>query len=150
MLSSKLPKDYLPFEELEICSNQLINGKIPIEVHKNAILLIGRGKQPAIWLSGLVTNEGKQFQEIVEKNHSLNKSVDVKVSPENNSTIVKVGEITIIEATKVLEQKAIVSKMDLRPLGLNIYGDSNGLLVATNKLIGNIFTNVHTMVGIGK
>lgn len=150
MLSSKLPKEYIAFEELEICSNQFINGKVPIEVHKNAILLIGRGKQPLIWLSGLVAKEGKKFQEIVDKNHSLNKSVDVKVSPENNSTVVKVGDITIVEATKVLEQKAIVLKMDLRPVGLDIYGDANGLCVATNKLIGNIFTNVHTMVGIGK
>lgn len=150
MSVTKLPKEYLPFEKLEICSNQFIKGKVPIEVHKHAILLIGSGEQPVIWLSGPVTKEGKQFQEIIMKNKSLNEAVKVKVSAKNNSTIVKVGDITIVEVAKVSEEKAVVSQIDLRPVGLNIYGDAKELCVGTNKLVSNIFTNVHTMVGIGQ
>ena len=144
-----LPKEYFPFEEIEICSNQFINGKILIEVHNNAVLLIGKGPQPIIWLSGLISKEGKQFQEIVNKNLSLNKNVDVIISEKNNSTIIKVGSLIVVEAAKVSESKVIVSKMDLRPIGLNIYGDTKELYVGTNRLISSTFMNTHTMVGIG-
>ena len=144
-----LPKEYFPFEELEICSNQFINGKVLIEVHNNAVLLIGKGPQPVVWLSGLISKEGKQFQEIVNRNLSLNKSVDIVISEKNNSTIIKVGDLTILEAAKASESKAIVPKMDLRPIGLNIFGDTKELHVGTNRLINSTFMNTHTMVGIG-
>ncbi len=150
MLSSELPKEYLAFKQLEICSNQFIDGKIPIEVHKNAIFLIGRGEQPLIWLSGLVAKGRKQFQDVVKKNKSLNEAVEVNVSAKNKSTIVKVGDITIVEVTKVSEEKAIVSKIDLRPMGLNIHGDASGLMVGTNSFISNMFAGTHTMIGIGE
>lgn len=150
MLSSELPKEYSPFKELEICSNQFIDGKIPIEVHKNAIFLIGRGPYPLIWLSGLVAKEGKQFQEIINKNKSLNEAVKVNVSAKGNSTVVKVGDITILEVTKVSEEKAIVSKIDLRPVGFNIQGNANQLTVGANSFISNTFSHVRTMIGIGK
>lgn len=150
MLSSELPKEYSPFKELEICSNQFIDGKIPIEVHKNAIFLIGRGPHPLIWLSGLFSKEGKQFQEIVKKNKSLNEAVKVNVSAKGNSTVVKVGDIIILEVTKVSEEKAIVSKIDLRPVGFNIQGNANQLTVGTNSFISNTFSHVRTMIGIGK
>lgn len=146
---TELPKEYLPFEEIEICSNRFINGKILIEVHNHAIILIGKGPQPVIWLSGLISKEGKQLQEIVNKNCSLNKSVDVIISEKNNSTIVKVGDLILLEAAKASESKAIVPKMDLRPIGLNIFGDTKELHVGTNRLINSTFMNTHTMVGIG-
>jgi hypothetical protein len=147
MLSNELPKEYLPFAVLEICSNQFVNGMVPIEVHKNAILLIGRGQEPLIWLCGPVSKEGKQFQEIVEKNKSLNRSVDVIVS--EMKTVVKSGEITILEVTKESEEKAIISKLDLRPVGLSIYGDTSGLTIGTNNFVGNSFQGTRTMIGIG-
>lgn len=147
---TELPNEYLPFDELEICSNRFIKGIVPIEVHKHAIILVGRGEQPLIWISGLVSKEGKEYQQVVEKNNSLSKAVDVGISAENNSTTVKVGDIIIVQAKKTSEEKAVVSKMDLRPLGLNIYGDAGELCVGESKFIGNIFSNVHTMVGIGQ
>jgi len=150
MLDSKLPKEYVPFRELEICSNQFVNGLVPIEVRKNAVLLVGNGEQPVVWLLGPVSKEGEQFKEIVTENRSLNKVVDVKVFPENNSTIVKVGDITILKVTKTSKEKAVVSKIDLRPLGLNIHGDASELTIGTNKLASNMFTNVRTMIGIDK
>lgn len=149
MLSNELPKDYLPFKELEVCGNWFLDGMVPIEVQKNAILLIGRGQEPLIWLCGPVSKKGKQFQEIVEKNKSLNRAVDVIVSGRNRSTIVKTGEITIIEVTKVSEEKAIISKIDLRPVGLSIYGDTSGLTIGMNNFVGNSFIRTRTMIGIG-
>ncbi len=147
MLASKLPEEYSPFDELEICSN-LFKGTIPIKAYEHAVVLMGRGAQPLIWLSGLVIKEGKQFQELVEKNNSLNEAIKVIISTKNNSTIVKVANVVILEVIKVSEKKAIVSKIDLRPIGLNIYGDVNGLTVGTNSLIHNTLI-AHTMVNVG-
>jgi len=147
---NRLPSDYYPFTELEICSNHFINGKVPIEVAKHIVLLVGKGQQPMIWLSGSMSREGKRFQEVVEKNESLNKAVDVVISAEENSTSVRVGDIIMVQATKASEEKAIVSKLDLRPVGFNVYGDTTELWIGTNRLVSNTFRNVHTMVGIGE
>lgn len=147
MLSSGLPKEYSPFDKLEICSN-LFKGTIPIKAYEHAVVLIGRGAQPLIWLSGLVTKKGKEFKELVKKNHSLNEAVKVIISTKNNSIVVKVANIVILEVTKVSEEKAIMSKIDLRPIGLNIYGDVNRLMVGTNSFIHNTIT-AQTMVNVG-
>jgi hypothetical protein len=50
---------------------------------------------------------------------------------------------------KFSETKAVINQLDLRSLGLNIYGTEFGLTIGENKLFANTFENVRTMVGIG-
>jgi len=52
--------------------------------------------------------------------------------------------------SKISDNSASVVQMDLRPIGLNIYGDESHLVVGTHQLVSNTFQNVYVMIGIGK
>jgi hypothetical protein len=145
----KLPEGYIPFEELTICSNQLINGKVPFQFKDNIPFLVGKGLLPQVWLFAPVTPDGKTWKEIVDSNKSMSDKIAIVLSAETNSVTITVASQTLIHVTKQSEQKAEITSLDLRPLGLNIYGDTNGLHIGTNLLSHNIFNNVHTMVAVG-
>ena len=59
-------------------------------------------------------------------NRSLNPAVYVDVQDENKTVYVKVSN-AIIRAVAESAMKATVDVLDLRPVGLNLYGDSSGL-----------------------
>lgn len=60
------------------------------------------------------------------------------------------SEVTVLDI--LLHEKAPpeVVALDLRPVGLDIHGDSLGLMIGSNQLKNNTFKNVYVMVGIGK
>lgn len=144
-----LPEGYIPFGELIICSNHLINVKVPIEFKNNIPLLIGKGDVPLIWLSAPITKEGEDWREIVIKNKSMDEKITVISSEENKLITIKADNYTIIQVIKHSDEKAEVIMLDLRPLGFNIYGDANILHFGTNKFINNSFKNLWAMIGIG-
>ena len=148
MLTINLPKEYLPYSTLDFCRNMFLDGKVPIEVSKNAVFIVGRGEFPLIWLSALVDKKKMEFQEIVRKNDSLSESVRVTF-PKKDLSIVSMDDNIIVEVSKISENYAIVSKLDLRPLGFNIHRDSNGLIVGKSNIVGIQFSNVDIMIGIG-
>jgi len=143
-----LPENYTPYNELIICNNILINVIVPIELNKRIPLLIGKGDIPLVWLSIPATKDASSWQEIVIKNESLNKKIAVITSEKDKSVIIKAGKHIFIHVKKISDEKAEVIGLDLRPLGLNIYGDTKGLYIATYSLSKNTFNNVHTMIGI--
>jgi hypothetical protein len=59
-------------------------------------------------------------------------------------TIVIAGSTIVVNADHNTESGGVViSALDLRPLGLNIYGgDTNGLMFANNLFVGNTISNV--------
>lgn len=144
-----LPKDYIPFGELIICSNHLINVKVPIEFKNNIPLLVGKGRVPLIWLSVPTAQEAKEWKEIVIKNKSIDKRITITSSEENKSTTIKLDNRIIIQVIKHSEEKAEVISLDLRPLGFNIHGDANMLYIGTNKFVNNSFENLWAMMSIG-
>ena len=60
-----------------------------------------------------------------------------------DTTVVSFGKTVLLRVEKLSDQKAEVIEMDFRPIGLNIYGDKNGLHVGTNLLAGNTFERSH-------
>jgi hypothetical protein len=135
-----LPKDYIPFSRLQICSNNLISIPTPFAIYDNPVLLIGYGKTPLIWLSAPIAPNSKQWRFIVEANKSLNPVVYVHVNEEQNSVLVRIGDITIINAITESEGSAKVELLDLRPIGLNIYGSSSELKIGTNTISNSAFS----------
>jgi len=144
-----LPEGYIPFEELVFCNNHLINVKVPIEFKKNIPLLIGKGDIPLVWLSVPITQEAKEWKEIVIKNKSMDKRITVISSEKDKSTTIKVDNHIIIQIKKHSDEEAEVISLDLRPLGFNIHGNANILYFGTNKFVNNSFKNLWAMIGIG-
>lgn len=143
---SKLPKEYSPFQELVVCSNESINGVILLEVNKSIALLVGQGDHPSVWLSVPRADKSGEQVHIVRNNQTLHEGFAV-VLPKN-ATVVLFGATVLLHVEKLSDQRAEVIELDFRPIGLSIYGDKNGLYVGTNLLADNTFTNVHTMIAI--
>lgn len=144
-----LPEGYIPFEELVLCNNYLINVKVPIEFKKKIPLLVGKGDVPLIWLSGPITKDGKDWQELVIKNKPMKEKITVISSKENKLITIKINTYTIIHVIKHSDEKAEIISLDLRPLGFNIHGDANIFYFGTNKFINNSFKNLWAMMSIG-
>ena len=143
----KLPKEYKSFKELIICSNKFVNGKIPLKVDNNIVFLIGKGHHPVIWITVQKTSASKERTYIVSNNESLHKDISINFS--NNTTVISYLTKIILKVVKLTDEKAEIVEMDLRHIGLNIYGDKNGLHTGGNILKGNIFENLYTMIQIG-
>jgi hypothetical protein len=147
------PKDYIPFEELILCSNNFVNGLMPIVVDGNIPLLIGKGELPLVWLATPLQFR-LRWKYIVVGNKSLSTHIKVIISKEDKEIIVifvkeNNKETILLKVKKESDGKAIVTEIDLRPLGLNIHGNNVQLFVGTNTLSKNTFQNVRTMIAIG-
>ena len=145
-----LPKDYFPYDELHLCGNTLINVKIPFLIGDTPLLLIGKNTVPQVWLSAKTTPESHEWKYIVEENRSLNPAVYVDVQDENRTVYVRVSNTVIIKVVAHSTTKAVIEVLDLRPIGLNVYGDSSELSLATSKFTGNSMMNSQVAFALGK
>lgn len=143
----RLPTEYISFHELVICGNRFINGTVPIEVESTPVLLIGRSEPPSVWIS-VPDKQRSNPHALVVNNQSLVSEIDV-LTRKNSTVIIFDKSITMLFVKKESDERAIVLALDLRPIGLNIFGDEESLNVATNVLENNTFKNVHTMIKIG-
>lgn len=151
--NNKLPEDYLPFSKIIICSNAFLNGEYLIEVDKNIPLLIGKGVLPLVWLSAPLSKNNWEY--IIERNISRNPLIKVILSKENSSVIVKLSEgkflrdKIILNIIKESEDSIHIKEIDLRPIGLIIYGDETSLNIGTNVITNSTVANTRVMIGIG-
>ena len=142
-----LPKDYNPFPKIIICGNTLINVEIPFEVEGKIPFLVGNDGKPKIWLN-IPSAQSGMLQPLIRANRSLHKAVNVK-GDGTDKLSVSVNGKNIINLTKTSDGIPEVDQLDLRPIGLNIFGNSSTLNIGGHKLSGNTFENVRVMIGIG-
>ena len=147
-MRNNLPKEYRPYNHLIFCSNNLINVQIPFEIDEHIPLLIGRNRQPQIWLNAPSSQSEIKWIPLIRQNRSLHKAVIVKRL--NKEVIIKINNIQIIKVLQLNDDLAKVVQLDLRPIGLNIFGDETRLVVGNNQLVSNTFTDVYIMIKIGQ
>ncbi len=143
-----LPADYTPYGKLIVCSNLLINVVTPFSIDGNIPLLVGNGIKPLIWLnmpSKMVTGS---WQPLVSANRSLHHEITISTSETKVNIIVKGSPV--VKVVSRSDDTAEIEQLDLRPIGLAIYGGTDCLYIGTNQLRNNKFENVKVMVGIGK
>lgn len=150
-----LPEQYTPYEELVICSNTMVRGLIPFEFEGHFPLLVGKGKIPRIWLSALINPAERKWLHLIEDNQIIGKPffkenpLQLRISEEERLIVVSAGEYTLLRVDKRSDTQAVITQLDLRPLGLNIFGKEDGLHVANSHFRQNTFEGVRAMVGIG-
>jgi len=143
------PTGYTPYDELHLCSNTLINVKIPFLIGDTPLLLIGKNTVPNVWLSAQVSPGSHEWKYIVEENRSLNPAVYVDADDVNRTVSVRVSNKVIIKVVAQSTIKAVVEVLDFRPLGLNVHGDKSVLSLATNKYAGNSMKNSRVAFALG-
>ena len=147
MRVDSLPSQYIPFPEVYLLDNHLVNVKILFTINDHVPLLIGRGKTPRIWLSIPADATGEKWQPLVRDNRSLHPKVTITGA--DNKIKIETPDGIVLEVEKTSEDIAKIHNIDLRPFGINIYGKEDLLTVMNTTLSGNSFVNVQIMIDIG-
>ncbi|MDP2886056.1 MAG: hypothetical protein Q8P51_13670 [Ignavibacteria bacterium] len=142
---NSLPKSYVPYGSLIVCSNSLLGGGHIVSIGDVLPIIIGKGEKPMIWLQALTKPESKEFVTIVEG--SISQHPAVKIYEENDVLKVSVSGTTVLSVKATAESSADVNELDLRPLGLNLHGDSSTLMVGTSIFSGNSMSGGGILIG---
>lgn len=143
------PHDYVPFQELVLCSNKMVGVHVPFLVDGGVPLLVGNDGGPKVWLNAKPPGTAGHWLPVVRRNKSVHGSV--KVATEGaQKVVVTAGTVVVLVVEAMQGTGAEVSQLDLRPLGLNLYGDTSGLTVGTNRIVGNEIHDAQAMVKIGQ
>ena len=146
-MTNNIPSEYESFDKLIICSNTLIAFGAIFKIGDIEPIIVGKGlKLPTIWLRA--KSNKKDWVSIVERSVSLNSQIQILDDVNTGSTIIKAQNIIILSA-KQNGSTCVIDNLDLRPLGLDITGNSAYLNVGGSKFSGNTFQGVGTFIGIG-
>lgn len=141
-----LPKEYIPYKEIEFFSNRASDYTLVIKSGEFSPVLIGKGKCPKIWLAQQDRNNQNKWEYLVYSNKSFHP--DLMVNSTESETEITGGGICIIKARELSQEKVLIEKLDLRPIGYLIYGEGNNLTVGSASLSGNTFANVTNLIAI--
>lgn len=124
------------FSIIEICSNTFErvdkifstpdptrSGEIiePLLVENNAI--------PHVTLYAVKNRAPLQWEMVVDRNLCLSPKLKRNIFRKISCVEILLGELTIISVIKFNENKAVIRKLDLRPLGIMAWGEENFLTV---------------------
>lgn len=142
-----LPASFRPYETLVVCSNSLIGGGHIASIGDVLPLIIGTGEKPQIWLQALADPEKKEFVSIVESSVSTHPAVDVREV--FGAIVVSVQGTTVVRVRQVASDRAEVDSIDLRPIGLNLYGNSSSMIVGGTTISRSSMRGGGVLVGLG-
>jgi hypothetical protein len=142
-----LPKSYKPYTTLVVCSNTITGGGHILAIGDVIPVLVGSGDKPQIWLQALSNPEKNEFVTIVEA--SISKHPAVRVFEVDGTLNVHVGSTNVLTVKATNETAAEIILMDLRPLGISLYGNSSELKVGNSTFSRNSFSGGGTMIGFG-
>jgi len=148
-ITSVIPQDYSPSPSIDLCGNTITNYQFLFDIEGLVPILIGDGEVPRIWMYAK-TSDGK-YGSIIEDSVSKNSLIKVDFFFKDKyleiSSIHGQGNMILsLDFGGVLK----IRILDLRPLGYNIYGNDDKLVVAGSTYSGNKFNNVHTLFKFDK
>ena len=137
-----VPDDYVPYDRIDLCGNQLIGVKYIIEVRNSHPLLIGRAKFPYIWMSAPTApnQDVRHWQRIVERSTARIPVIDIDVKMDRRTMAVRLTGQTLLVISEFEDNFVAVSEVDLRPIGLMFYGSNGRLYLGTTQFVNN---NMH-------
>lgn len=142
-----LPSSYVPYETLVICSNSMLGGGHIVAVGDVLPIVIGKGEKPQIWLQAISNPDTKEFVSIIEA--SVSKHPAVEVLEKDGSIEVTIQDSKVLVVRSEYPNKAIVSQLDLRPIGLNLFGNESSLIVGGSTFSGNSMSGGGVLIGFG-
>ena len=143
----KTPKGYVPYSLLSVCGNKLTGGAKILAVGDTFPILIGKGSKPQIWLMAIASPNDKKFISIVEA--SISQHSFVRVEEVGRQLVVKVQGATVLKVEQTGDDQALVSEIDMRPLGLNVFGGVSELNAGGMSFSNNTFSGGGTLISFG-
>lgn len=142
--STGFPKNYKKLQILDVCSNKIIGGGNVMGIDNFAPLLIGDGILPQVWLYTKV--DKSSWTPLIIENNSLHTGLTISKNEPLKDITIKTGSVVILNVVKIGDGHCDIKHLDLRPIGLNIYGNQQVLKAANSSFSGNIFNGIF-MVG---
>ncbi len=142
-----IPESYKPFDKLMLCSNIITGGAYLISIGNVIPLLVGQGAKPMVWLQAVIDAKAGKFVTVVDASISTHPAV--RVFEEGDILNVNSGSMLIIRIRSDAPGSAIVDRLDLRPLGINIFGDESKLQAGGNTFMTSSFQGVGTVFAFG-
>lgn len=142
-----LPEAYKPYQKLTVCSNVLIGGGHLVALGEVLPLLVGSGESPTVWLQAPTDQTGKSYVPLVLASVASHPAVTV-ISNRQGLTV-SVGGVPVIHVAQVDSESAVIDLLDLRPIGLNIFGDGTSLTAGGASFSQNTFSGVGTLIAFG-
>lgn len=142
-----LPSTYKPYQKLTVCSNVLIGGGHLVVLGEVLPLLVGSGEGPTIWLQAPTDISGKSYVPLVTASVASHPAVAV-VSSRDGLTV-SIAGVPAIHAKQTSQDSAVIDLLDLRPVGLNIYGNASSLTAGGTTFSQNTFSGGGTMLAFG-
>ncbi|MEO6972919.1 MAG: hypothetical protein ABI135_05815 [Rhodoferax sp.] len=139
-----LPEKFKPYQRLTVCSNLLIGGVNLVVLGEVLPLLVGSGEGPMIWLQAPTDKTGKNYVPLVQA--SVATHPKVKVEKNAKGLTVFVGHVSVLHVTQENPENAVVDLLDLRPVGVNIYGNSASLIAGGSTFSANTFKGSGAML----
>lgn len=140
-----LPKDFKKLEVLEVCSNKIIGGGNIFGIDNFAPLLIGDGEYPRVWLYSRI--DKVNWTPIIKDNESLHSDLRIYENSEERRVTIIMGVLPILSVVKIGNRHCKVDQMDLRPIGYNLYGNNDRLVVSNSNFTGNVAKGISFMIG---
>lgn len=142
-----LPSTYKPYQKLTVCSNVLIGGGHLVVLGEVLPLLVGSGDGPTIWLQAPTDKSGKSYIPIVTASVASHPAVGVVSN--NDGLTVSIAGVPVIHIKQADQDSAVVDLLDLRPVGLNIFGNASSLTAGGATFSQNTFSGGGTMLAFG-
>lgn len=141
------PDDYIPYNEIEVCSNTIIGGGNLVVIGNVVPIYVGVGYIPKVWLKSVDDIKSKRFIEVVEA--SISKHPAIKINSYESDITIKINNIVILKTNGNTKNKLIISQLDMRPLGINIHGDESGLMAGGMAISKSTFNGIGSLVALG-
>lgn len=142
-----LPSNYRAPKNVDLFGNTLRNVKIIISINGVVPILVGDGKKPRIWIQAPSNAEGTEWYPLIRDN--LSSVPQILVLGNDKTTKISTPNGVILEAEKCNDGSISIKKFDLRPFGINIYGEKDSFYFLNNAFKKSTFNNVETMFSVG-
>jgi len=133
----QLPTGYVAFDELEFCSNVFRNVRIPVGINGDPLVLVGRGPFPLVWLAAPSHPSSSTWTYVVKESLTANPGIRIEWSKSLQTLTIGVEGVAIFSVKMASFQRAAVTLLDMRPLGLNVVGNQSGLTIDGNHFSQN-------------
>jgi hypothetical protein len=144
---ANLPIGYVAYQRLTVCSNKILDGGFLLSIGEALPVVIGAGPQPQVWIQAPANPSASEFITIVEK--SVAKHPLVRVVTRANGLSILVAATTLMEIESDGDGAAIVTKLDLRPMGIDVRGDYDELIAGGMHFKTSTFAGGGTVIGYG-
>jgi len=145
-----VPIDYVPYENVSFCGNTLINTKFIFEVRNSHPFLVGKGLFPYVWINAPSRPNQmiSEWERIVERSTAKFSLVKINNNFVDKKLSIVVNGITMLNISNFTDNSVTIDEIDLRPIGISMFGSSDKLKISGNSYTRNTATDCNSLISI--